>query len=638
VRSGPDPELPRQVYETYFPRRFLFLSDAPERELPRLLSEGCRGEARRLRGELALPASTLLAEVVPADPSVRSAVCSSAWSGAEHAARVADGQFAGDGRYAIALPRDDAARASTPACSDRFDARGAFERIDAEHGGGLELEQSGLARYVVAGEARAQGDAVWIATLSFLGVGAVLLLALRSPASLGLTLLPGVFGLAAATTVGLLYYGDLDGLTLAFGTTLLGLTIDYPIHLLNHHAMSPQHESARQVARRIAVLALAAGRPWRATPASRSPHSRLPPDRLLLGGRRGGGLRLPLLRSRGFLPDARPLPASSRRFAGALGRAVLALEPHRALAAVAVALGLGSAALRGSAGRTSSPALSAPDPALVAEDARARPRLALRRRALAIRRRRPRAAGPERPVHAALRRARARRARGRAFAPRLPLVARGSRDETGVPAGTPDLPAASSALRGRGLPAPRRSPLSVRRSRPAELRLELAELRASELGQLVGPMILDLGDRTGVVTLLRGLRDPVAVERALEEIPGVRLFDQQSFVTGIYREFRDATVRQMVLGSALVFAVLWLRYRRFRPAFAAVLPSTLVAVAMLGAIGALVIQANLLHAMSLVLVTGQGSDYGIFVVDSADRARDFRATCSPVSCFTTIFA
>jgi predicted exporter len=44
--------------------------------------------------------------------------------------------------------------------------------------------------------------------------------------------------------------------------------------------------------------------------------------------------------------------------------------------------------------------------------------------------------------------------------------------------------------------------------------------------------------------------------------------------------------------------------------------------------------------MSLVLVTGQGSDYGIFVVDSSDRARDFRATMLSltISCFTTLFA
>jgi predicted exporter len=173
---------------------------------------------------------------------------------------------------------------------------------------------------------------------------------------------------------------------------------------------------------------------------------------------------------------------------------------------------------------------------------------------------------------------------------------------------------------------------------PAPLRLD--ELRESELGALVGPLVLDLGERTGVVTLLRGIRDADAVARAVAGVPGAQVFDQQGFVTGIYREFRDATVRQMVLGGALVFGLLLLRYRNLRAAFAAFLPSTVVTLAMLGAFAAFGIPLNLLHAMSLVLVTGQGSDYGIFVVDSADRARDFRATMLSllVSCLTTICA
>jgi predicted exporter len=170
--------------------------------------------------------------------------------------------------------------------------------------------------------------------------------------------------------------------------------------------------------------------------------------------------------------------------------------------------------------------------------------------------------------------------------------------------------------------------------------LRLAELRGSELGGLAGPMILDLGERTGVVTLLRGIVDPGALQRALAGIPGVRLFDQTGFVTGVYREFRDATVRQMLLGSGLVLGLLVLRYRSLRLATAAFLPSTLVAVGMLAGFALLGVRPNLLHAMSLVLVTGQGSDYGIFVVDSADRARDFRATMLSlvVSCGTTICA
>jgi predicted exporter len=652
LRSGPDAELPRRVYELYFPRRFLFLSDRPEREIPELLSEaGLRHEARRLRRDLTLPAGTLLAEVVPADPLGAFRRLLERFRGAQSTLRDSGGQFvAGDGRHAILFLATRASGFDTAVQAPlQRDVRAAFERIDAEHGGALELGQSGLARYVVAGEARARGDAVSIAALSFVGVGAILLLALRSPGSLGLTLLPGVFGILAATTIGLLWYGRLDGITLAFGTTLLGLTIDYPIHLLNHHAMSPLHENARAVVRRIfPSLGLAAA----TTMASYAglAFTSLPGFRQIAFFSVVGvaaTLGFTLLVIPVFLPDARRLPPASRRLAGALGGAVLGLEPRRGLlAALGIAVAVASvAALPSLRWQDELAALSAPDPALALEDQRVRALVSpfdSGRFAIAVAETEDAAVAGNDRVFEALR---ACQERGELDGVRslhdflwsAELQQRNWQALAAAPelAGRVERAFAAEGFRPEAL-APFREALAA--GPPAPLRL--AELRASELGQLVGPMILDLGDRTGVVTLLRGLRDPPAVARALEQIPGVRLFDQQGFVTGVYREFRDATVRQMVLGSALVFAVLWLRYRRFRPAFAAFLPSTLVAVAMLGALAAFGIQANLLHAMSLVLVTGQGSDYGIFVVDSADRARDFRATMLSlvVSCLTTIFA
>jgi predicted exporter len=652
LRSGPDPELPRRVYELYFPRRLLFLSDQPERELPERLSDaGLREEARRLKRELALPAGSLLAEVAPADPLGAFRALLERFRGAQSTLRVAEGQFvAGDGRHAILFLATRASGFDTAVQAPLLrDVRAAFERIDADHGGSLELRQSGLARYVVAGETRARGDAAAIAGLSFVGVGAILLLALRSPGSLGLTLLPGVFGILAAATLGNLVYGRLDGITLAFGTTLLGLTIDYPIHLLNHHAMSPLHEDARAVARRIfPSLGLAAA----TTMASYAglAFTSLPGFRQIAFFSVAGvaaTLTFTLLVIPVFLPDARRLPPASRRVAAGLAGAVLSLEPRRGLLA---GLGIGLAAASFAALPTlrwqdELSALSAPDPVVVAEDQEVRALVSpfdSGRFAISVAESPDAAVAQNDRVHEALRAAAERGALAgirslHDFIWSVELQERNWRALAAIPdlAGRVERAFAAEGFRSEAF-APFREALAA----PAPPPLTLAELRASELGALVGPMVLDFGDRTGVVTLLRGLRDPEAVERALAGIPGVRLFDQQGFVTGIYREFRDATVRQMVLGSALVFAVLWLRYRRFRPAFAAFLPSTLVSVAMLGALGVFGIEANLLHAMSLVLVTGQGSDYGIFVVDSADRTRDFRATMLSlvVSCLTTLFA
>jgi predicted exporter len=652
LRSGPDPELPRQVFELYFPRRLLFLSEAPEREIPLLLSDdGLRERARQLRRDLASPAGTLLAEVAPADPLGAFRSLLERLRGAQSTLRVEQGQFlAADGRHAILFLATRESGFDTAAQRPLLrDIAAAFEKVDAAHGGSLVLEQSGLARYVVAGEARAQGDAFWIASLSFLGVGAILLASLRSAASLALTLLPGVFGILITTTIGLLYYGQLDGLTLAFGTTLLGLTIDYPIHLLNHHAMSPLHESARAVARRIAPsLGLAAGTTaasYAGLAATSLPGFRQIAFFSVVGVAATFAFTLLVLPA--FLSDARRLPKTSRRAAAAFAGAVLGLEPRRRLLALlAVALFVGSmAALPSLEWQDELSALSAPDPAIVAEDQRVRGRVSPfdgSRFAVAIGETPEQAVERNDRVYEALSASveRGELAGLRSLHDLLWSVDLQERNWRAV-AATPDLAGrVERAFAAEGFRPEALRPFRESLAAGAPAPLRLGELRASELGGLAGPMILDLGERTGVVTLLRGLEDPGALSQALSEIPGVRLFDQTSFITGVYREFRDATVRQMLLGSGLVLGVLFLRYWSLRLALAAFLPSTLVALGMLASFALLGVRPNLLHAMSLVLVTGQGSDYGIFVVDSADRARDFRATMLSlvVSCFTTICA
>jgi predicted exporter len=652
IRSGPDPELPRQVYEAYFPRRFYFLSDRPEEEIPKLVAEpALREEARKLRLDLAQPASTLLEEVVPADPLGSFRRLLERLRGAQSNLRVEEGQFVtADGQHAIVFLSTKASGFDTGAQRPLLrDLHAAFDRIDAEQDGALELGSSGLARYVVAGEARARGDALFVAGLSFVGVGAILLFALRSPASLALTLLPGVYGILIATTLGTLVYGRLDGITLAFGTTILGLTIDYPIHLLNHHAMSPLHASARGVVRNIfPSLGLAAGTTaasYAGLAATALPGFRQIAFFSVVGV--AATFAFTLLVIPEFLPSARRLPPASRRIATALGQGALRLAPHRrVLGGLAVALALGSAAtLPWLRWQDELSALSAPDPALVAEDARVRALVSpfdAGRFAVAIGDTADQAVERSDAVHAALA---AAIARGEVEGARSlhdflwapELQERNWRALTATPdlAGRVERAFAAEGFRPEGF-APFRAALAA----PPPAPLRLGELRSSELGGLIGPMVLDLGDRTGVVTLLRGLRDPDAVSRALEAIPGVRLFDQAGFVTGIYKEFRDATVRQMLVGGLLVFGVLFVRYRNLRKAFAAFLPSTVVTLAMLGVFAILQIPVNLLHAMSLVLVTGQGSDYGIFVVDSADRERDWNATMLSllVSCLTTICA
>jgi predicted exporter len=169
--------------------------------------------------------------------------------------------------------------------------------------------------------------------------------------------------------------------------------------------------------------------------------------------------------------------------------------------------------------------------------------------------------------------------------------------------------------------------------------LSLADLRESPLRDLVSTLVLPLGDEVGVLTYLRGVRDPAGIASALEGLPGVHLFDQRTFVDEIYAEFRASTLRQILVGSALVVVALLVRYRRLRPAMAAFLPSALVALLLLEAFAAFGVETNLFHVISLVMVMGMGVDYGVFVVDAAGRDDDPGATLLSllVASLTTVF-
>ena len=107
-------------------------------------------------------------------------------------------------------------------------------------------------------------------------------------------------------------------------------------------------------------------------------------------------------------------------------------------------------------------------------------------------------------------------------------------------------------------------------------------------------------------------------------------FEQRTFLNDLYSRYRDQTLWLVALGSAVVLLILIARYRDWRLALAAFLPSLLVPVIVLSSYALCGVEANLMHAVSLLMVMGMGVDYGIFIVDSAEEGSEFGATL--VSC------
>ncbi len=168
--------------------------------------------------------------------------------------------------------------------------------------------------------------------------------------------------------------------------------------------------------------------------------------------------------------------------------------------------------------------------------------------------------------------------------------------------------------------------------------LTFEDLEATPLERLARTNLVSLGEQVAVITYLRGVRSPERIEAAVAGLDGVHFFDRRTAISEIYSGYRVTTIRLIALGSLFVFAVLLLRYRSWRPAAAAFLPSILVTTSELGLFGLLGIEINLLGVVSLILVLGMGVDYGIFLVDSADNEVHLGVTMLSLllSCITTI--
>lgn len=650
VRAGTDPALQRDIYELYFPRRMLLLSDAPEREIPELIEDASlHARAVALRNQLAMPTGTLIEQVAPADPLGSFARILQRFGGAQGGLRVEGGRFvSAQGRGAILILATDASGFDSSVQGPLLDdIAAAWGEVAARHPG-LVLEMSGANRFAVSAERSIRRDTLVIGACSALGVAALFFLFMRSAGAFGLAILPGVFGILAAAAGGVLVLGGLDGLTLAFGTSLIGVAIDYSIHLMNHFARAPVGRGAREVARRLRPSLVLGALTTMASFAGLGLTSMRAFQEIAFVAVVGVGVALlfTLIVLPVLLEKRRPATPLATRAAGRLVAWVARLGPHRpALAVLLAVVGVAAAvALPALRWNDDLRALSAGDPALEAEDRRVRARVSPYdpgRAVIALGGSEEEALARNDAVHARLEAARARgelEALGSLHA--LLWSADLQRRNWSQLTLDPTLPdRLDQAFEGAGFRPGAFRPFAEAIRGPAPAPLTLDTLRTSPLAPLVEPQTLQVGERTGIVTLLRGVRSLAEVEHALGDLDEVYVLDQGAFINDIYATFRSRTVRQAGVGALLVIAVLLVRYRRLRPAFAAFVPSALVAVSVLGVFAALGVETTLIHAVSLLLVMGMGVDYGIFLVDSADDDEAFAATMLSLllSCLTTVF-
>jgi predicted exporter len=628
LRSGVDPAMERAVYDLYFPRRHAFLTDGDDASLRALLTDaGLTEAAREVRRQLASPAGALVARSAGADPLLAFPAQLARLRDAQAGTLTSrDGQFVtDDGRHAVILL---ATRHSA------FDGahqrpwlaalRSAFDDVNRAQGGGLRLRMGGAHRIAVAAEAQVRGDAERISLLGSLGVAALFLLIHRSMRYLLLASLPIAAGFLTATTVALLVFGKLHGLTLAFGASLIGVCFDYPVYLINHHTLRPSPDGPQATLRRVwpgtllgalTTMGGLAGLAWTSFPGLR--------EIAVFGV---AGVFGALVATRVLVPrllPAEPIPVRFQRgLADGVARVVAAMRRRGAAALVVplVALGICAVGLPRVRWVDDARALTEVDPALFEEERAVRAlvsrvddgRLVIvtgdteaealaRNDAVALRlaaAKRDGVIAGYRSLHTvlwspSLQRRNEAALRGDAT---LPMRAAAAFEREGFRAGALDPFGAS--LRGRG-----------------EEPLTEAMLRASPLGEMARSFRVSVGARVGYLSFLQGVRDPSALARRVADVPEADVFEQGRFLRETYARYRRRTLELLGVGLVVVFALLLARYRRAGAALAAFVPSVLAAATALAVVPLTGAAANLMHLIGLLLVLSIGVDYGVFVAE-----------------------
>ncbi|WP_321923585.1 MMPL family transporter [Paraburkholderia guartelaensis] len=139
-----------------------------------------------------------------------------------------------DGRRAVLVAQTAAAGSDTDAQSHAIDAvRAAFAAATRTlpNASAYQVSLTGPGVFGVATRDAIRHDVERLSTLSLVLIVALLLTLYRSPRTLGLGLLPVFSGVAVGIATVSLVFGTVHGLTLGFGTTLMGEAVDYSIYL-----------------------------------------------------------------------------------------------------------------------------------------------------------------------------------------------------------------------------------------------------------------------------------------------------------------------------------------------------------------------------------------------------------------------
>jgi len=488
-----------------------------------------------------------------------------------------------------------------------------------------QLQMSGAPVFSVQSRDQIKSEATHLALVGGIVMGALLLLAFASPRALVIAVLPVATGVVAGTATVSLVFGGVHGLTMGFGSTLIGETVDYAIYYLIQ-------------ARGAAVP----GTGWRRWRDVHWPTVRLGlltsvcgfaalvfsgfPGLAQLGVFSLAGLIAAALVARHVLPVLAPDGATGmgmrHHMARLAGLGVRALPRLRL-----VFVGLGICALGlvlwqgGYLWRADLGAMSPVPQAAQALDAELRNDIGASDASTLVVIR-----GND--EQSTLRATEAAGARLDTLVDRGELagyesVSRVLPSEAAQAARIASLPDADTlrtnlaeALRGLPLSAARLDPfvadVQAARNQPM---IRRAELEAGPLGAVINALMFERPDGgwSSLISLHPGAGfDAKRLAATLGDLPDVQVVNVGDELRGLYQRYLHEAFVQVMLGALAVVVLLGLYLRSGTRLLAVCQPLLFAVVLTLGGLALLQVPLGILHLIGLLLVVAVGSNYALF--------------------------
>ncbi|MEO8846745.1 MAG: MMPL family transporter [Kofleriaceae bacterium] len=483
---------------------------------------------------------------------------------------------------------------------------------------GVTMQTAGTAQYAIASEAQIKGDVNRIGWFSTIGILVIFLVLFGSIRMIVISFVPMLFGSAIAVLGCQALFGEIHGLTIAFGTSLLGVGLDYVEHYYAHFVLTPEVPALttmKHVGPSLALGAVTTIIGFIGLGASG-----------LMGLRQMAvfaviAIVASMVATYWMVPPWMPATYRPPRTLGIVNRWTLALlvrvtarhwgraSRFVVVALVVVSTVIGIRAISFSDNVNMLVNDSGPH---VVEDRAVRSRLGPESESFAVI-----TAATDDALVAAIGTTTTELEQARAHGYVTSFVPLGrivpSHDEqaarfAAARAAEPRIRAAMTAL---DFVPEEFQPYWDALAAPPKF-LTLAELRRSPLAPLLTAWVpaqskpIALIPLTGVTNL--------AALRA--QVPDATIVVPAETIVDLFHGVRIRTVVASLVGLAAIFLLLLGRYRSPKKVVIALAPALLACIATVGALVAMGTSLTILHVMSLLLVVSLGVDFGIFFVDT----------------------